>query len=296
MLPSFTLFGLTLYPYSLCMIAGATLCFVLLFVRTLRRYPDVLDENLFAVSAFVVSAAVALPAAMVTDALFKVVERGEFRLDSATFYGGLLCALLLYPVALSLRKDRKVSVYARLCDLAACIPAGHCLGRVGRSVSSFRPARCRMSFTGRRSPSIRRSCTKPLFCSPCFSSCFLRERGRSSRCIWRSMALGVSSSNFSAMTTEVRCSAGHLPHRSFPVSCSLSGRRYSSGASRGEAAPHLRVRAREGKTEEERGRRRTAPLLYICAIFVPHVVCGTKILHFHYILLHLGENFLENFR
>ena len=131
MLPSFTLFGLTLYPYSLCMIAGAALCFVLLFVRTLRRYPDALDENLFAVSAFVVSAAVALPAAMVTDALFKVVERGEFRLDSATFYGGLLCALLLYPVALSLRKDRKVSVYARLCDLAACIPAGHCLGRVG---------------------------------------------------------------------------------------------------------------------------------------------------------------------
>lgn len=30
-----------------------------------------------------------------------------------------------------LRKGRTVSVYVRLCDLAACIPAGHCLGRIG---------------------------------------------------------------------------------------------------------------------------------------------------------------------
>lgn len=73
MLPSFTLFGLTLYPYSLCMIGGAALCFVLLFVRTLRRYPDALDENLFALSAFVAAAAVALYEAAFLFVLFFIL-------------------------------------------------------------------------------------------------------------------------------------------------------------------------------------------------------------------------------
>ena len=42
---SFTLFGMTLYPYALLLIAGAMLCFVLLLFVTLRRHKDCLNEN-----------------------------------------------------------------------------------------------------------------------------------------------------------------------------------------------------------------------------------------------------------
>lgn len=128
---SFTLFGMTLYPYALLLIAGAMLCFVLLLFVTLRRHKDCLNENLFALVAFVVVALLSLGGAAVLDALLKWGERGAFELRGATFYGGLLCALALYPLALLLCKNRRVPVYTRLCELAACIPAGHCLGRVG---------------------------------------------------------------------------------------------------------------------------------------------------------------------
>lgn len=131
MVSSFTVFGVTLYPYALCIIAGAVLCFLLLFFRTLRRHRESFSENLYAMSVFVVSAAIALPASMVADALFKMPERGVFRLEGSTFYGGPICALIVYPVALLFRRTREVSIYERMCDLAACIPAGHCLGRIG---------------------------------------------------------------------------------------------------------------------------------------------------------------------
>lgn len=112
------------------MIAGAVVCFLSFMALTFKSHKESEDENLKVLELFVLSLGVALPSALVLDALFKMIETGEFKFGGATFYGGLLSSLAVFFVLLSVKK-RKVPVYRRLCDLAACIPFGHCLGRVG---------------------------------------------------------------------------------------------------------------------------------------------------------------------
>lgn len=131
MASSFSVFGVVFYPYSLLMIAGAFACLGMFCLLTFRRHKGCTDENVFAVEMVIVSIAAGFPAALILDSLFKLGETGVFRLGSATFYGGLLCSVSLFPLLLLFRKKRMVSVYARLCDVAPGIPLGHCLGRIG---------------------------------------------------------------------------------------------------------------------------------------------------------------------
>lgn len=131
MISEFKIFGITFYPYSLFMIAGAVVCFLLFMLLTFKRHKNLSGENAFALQMLVVSLGMAVPSAMLVDSLFKYFETGTFKLGGATFYGGLLFSIALFPALLALKKKRKVSVYERLCDLAPCIPAGHCLGRIG---------------------------------------------------------------------------------------------------------------------------------------------------------------------
>ncbi|MDE7158156.1 MAG: prolipoprotein diacylglyceryl transferase, partial [Clostridiales bacterium] len=131
MINSFTVFGVTFYPYSLLMIAGTFVTFGIFCWLTVRRHTDTGDENAFVIEMLVISIAAALPAAMFFDALFKIGETGKFVLKGATFYGGLLGALAFVPSVLCIKKQRKVSIYERLCDFAPAIPAGHFFGRIG---------------------------------------------------------------------------------------------------------------------------------------------------------------------
>lgn len=124
------IFSLTLYPYSLFTVSGGAVCFLLFMLLTFKRHKREQGENLFVLQMLVIALAAALPSAMLFDSLFKLGE-GKFELKGATFYGGLLGALALFPLLLAPRVKRKVSVYARLCDLAPCIPAGHFFGRIG---------------------------------------------------------------------------------------------------------------------------------------------------------------------
>ena len=135
---SFTLFGMTLYPYALLLIAGAMLCFVLLLFVTLRRHKDCLNENLFALVAFVVVALLSLGGAAVLDALLKWVERGAFELRGATFYGGLIggagAFLLVYFIAGKhfCKDNEAVKRFPDMLDIGACcIPLAHAFGRLG---------------------------------------------------------------------------------------------------------------------------------------------------------------------
>ena len=131
MLSSFSVGGVTLYPYSLLMILGAGVCLGSFCLLTVRRHRGKTDENAFAIEMLIVSVAAALPAAMLFDSLFKWAESGVFRLGGATFYGGLIGALALFPLLLLAKKNRTVSVLERLNDLAPGIAAGHAIGRVG---------------------------------------------------------------------------------------------------------------------------------------------------------------------
>lgn len=131
MVNSFTVLGLTLYPYSLLMVFGTIVALALFAYLSCKRHRKERDENLFAIEMLIIAVAAALPAAMVLDSLFKIEEKGKFELEGATFYGGLLCALILFPVLLSFNRKRAVSIYDRMCDFATCIPAGHFFGRIG---------------------------------------------------------------------------------------------------------------------------------------------------------------------
>lgn len=131
MFQKFKIIGITFYPYSLLLIAGAVVCFLLFMWLCFKRHNDSFNENLFAMSMLVISMGVAVPASMLVDSLFKYIKSGKFDFGASTFYGGLLVALALFPLLLKLKKKREVPIYDRLCDLAPCIAAGHCLGRIG---------------------------------------------------------------------------------------------------------------------------------------------------------------------
>lgn len=131
MIQSFNFIGITFYPYSLFMIAGAVVCFLLFMLLSFKRHANDADGNLFAMEMLVVSLGAALPSAMLLDSLFKWAQTGEFKLGGATFYGGLIFAIILFPSLLSLKKKSATSIYGRLCDLAPCITLGHCFGRIG---------------------------------------------------------------------------------------------------------------------------------------------------------------------
>ena len=118
-------------PYALLMLLGAGACIGLFVGLTFKRHKGKYDENIFALEMLFIAMAAAVPAAMVVDTLFHIPDRGGFVLGGATFYGGLLCALVIWPLLLLIKKKRTVSIYQRLCDIAPGIPLGHMFGRIG---------------------------------------------------------------------------------------------------------------------------------------------------------------------
>ena len=131
MKPTFSLFGITFTSYSLFMFSGAAVCLVMFVVLTFKRRKGHYEENIFALEMLIIAMAAAIPAAMLFDSLFHMAERGKFAIQGATFYGGLLFAIAIWPLLLLIKRNRKVTIYERLCDVAPGIPLGHCLGRLG---------------------------------------------------------------------------------------------------------------------------------------------------------------------
>lgn len=129
--PTFSVFGVVFYPYSLLMIAGAAACILVFLQKTHQNRKGVSSENEYAVEMLLIAMAAGVPAAMCADSLFKWRERGGFVLGGATFYGGLIASLLVWSLLLCCKRKKKVSALSRLDDLAAGIPLGHMFGRIG---------------------------------------------------------------------------------------------------------------------------------------------------------------------
>lgn len=131
MIPSFSLFGKVFSPYALFMALGAAACVAVFCVLTFRRHRESYAENIFALEMLIIAMAAALPAAVFFDALFKVGERGTLVFRGATFYGGVLSAIAIWCVLLLFKRRRKLTLYARLNDLAPGVALGHFFGRIG---------------------------------------------------------------------------------------------------------------------------------------------------------------------
>lgn len=131
MCPSVTVLGFSFYPYSLCMVAGAGFAIVLFFIRIVKGHIGGREERLYAVQTLILSMAAGIPAAMLADSLFKWWETGEFLLQSATFYGGMLFGCVTWAAMLSLRRHRTQPVAVWFDALAPCIAVGHAIGRIG---------------------------------------------------------------------------------------------------------------------------------------------------------------------
>lgn len=128
---SFTLFGVTFRPYSLLTVAGAFACLGIFSLLTFRRHKNNTDENVFAIEMSIIAVAAGLPAALLFDSLFKMGETGKFQLRGATFYGSLICTLVVFPLLMLIKKKRTVPILHRFGDLAPAACIGHCLGRIG---------------------------------------------------------------------------------------------------------------------------------------------------------------------
>ena len=131
MCPSVTVLGFTLYPYSLCMVAGAGLAIALFLLRIIKGHIGGREERFYAVQTLIIAMAAGIPAAMLADSLFKWWETGVFRLQSATFYGGAIFGCAVWAVMLSMRRRRTEPVSGWFDALAPCIAAGHAVGRIG---------------------------------------------------------------------------------------------------------------------------------------------------------------------
>lgn len=131
MCSSFTVFGFTVYPYTVCMVLGAGCVIAVFAVRTFRGHAGEREAGLYALQTLIVAMAAGLPAAIFADSLFKWWETGEFAIRGTTFYGGLLFSCLMWSLLL-LPKRRRVGPVSQWFDtIAPGIAAGHSIGRIG---------------------------------------------------------------------------------------------------------------------------------------------------------------------
>jgi len=85
MLHSFELFGITLYPFYLCALAGM----IIFFALSLRRAAKT-GEAGYLFPKLLVSCLAGVSGAFVYDVFFKYIETGEAVLGGISFYGGLI--------------------------------------------------------------------------------------------------------------------------------------------------------------------------------------------------------------
>lgn len=140
MIHSFELLGITVYPFTLCALAGAA-AFALLAWRFAKRH----GETDYIILKLLIAAYFGVAGALLYDTLFKFIETGRFVFGGISFYGGLIGgAAALYVLC---RRDKSSSLTPiewmdgmtlpflafHFCGRIGCFLGGCCYGKTTES-------------------------------------------------------------------------------------------------------------------------------------------------------------------
>ncbi|MBQ6042764.1 MAG: prolipoprotein diacylglyceryl transferase [Clostridia bacterium] len=140
MIHSFELLGITVYPFTLCALAGAA-AFALLAWRFAKRH----GETEYIMLKLLIAAYFGVAGALLYDTLFKFIETGRFVFGGISFYGGLIGgAAALYVLC---RRDKSSSLTPiewmdgmtlpflafHFCGRIGCFLGGCCYGKTTES-------------------------------------------------------------------------------------------------------------------------------------------------------------------
>jgi phosphatidylglycerol:prolipoprotein diacylglycerol transferase len=140
MIHSFELLGITVYPFTLCALAGAA-AFALLAWRFAKRR----GETDYIILKLLIAAYFGIAGALLYDTLFKLIETGRFVFGGISFYGGLIGgAAALYVLC---RRDKSSSLTPiewmdgmtlpflafHFCGRIGCFLGGCCYGKTTES-------------------------------------------------------------------------------------------------------------------------------------------------------------------
>ena len=133
--PLFTIFGLSVYPYGLCIGIGLICCFVLLW--NIFKKTGLSDEYTdFVTILGIVSVGGGFLSAALFQAIFNYIEKPSagfnFSLGNITFIGGLIGGVVLFILgSLIFMKKYKESVWSVVAIAPICITIAHGFGRLG---------------------------------------------------------------------------------------------------------------------------------------------------------------------
>ena len=140
MIHSFELLGITVYPFTLCALAGAA-AFAVLAWRFAKRH----GETEYIMLKLLIAAYFGVAGALLYDTLFKLIETGRFVFGGISFYGGLIGgAAALYVLC---RRDKSSSLTPiewmdgmtlpflafHFCGRIGCFLGGCCYGKTTES-------------------------------------------------------------------------------------------------------------------------------------------------------------------
>ncbi|MBR5031966.1 MAG: prolipoprotein diacylglyceryl transferase [Clostridia bacterium] len=126
MIHSFELFGIKVYPFTLCALAGAAAFAVLAWRFAKRR-----GETDYIILKLLIAAYFGIAGALLYDTLFKFIETGRFVFGGISFYGGLIGGAAALYVLCRRDKNSSLTPLEWLDGMTLPFLAFHFCGRIG---------------------------------------------------------------------------------------------------------------------------------------------------------------------
>ena len=149
MIHSFELLGITVYPFTLCALAGAA-AFALLAWRFAKRH----GETEYIMLKLLIAAYFGVAGALLYDTLFKFIETGRFVFGGISFYGGLIGGAAALYVLCRRDKSSSLTPLEWLDGMTLPFLAFHFCGRIGCFLGGCCYGKTTESFLGVYFPDI----------------------------------------------------------------------------------------------------------------------------------------------
>ncbi|MBO7399896.1 MAG: prolipoprotein diacylglyceryl transferase [Clostridia bacterium] len=149
MIHSFELLGITVYPFTLCALAGAAAFAVLAWRFAKRR-----GETDYIILKLLIAAYFGIAGALLYDTLFKLIETGRFVFGGISFYGGLIGGAAALYVLCRRDKSSSLTPLEWLDGMTLPFLAFHFCGRIGCFLGGCCYGKTTESFLGVYFPDI----------------------------------------------------------------------------------------------------------------------------------------------